>query len=231
VIAALRAGRRIGRVSHRGWPCLMGLRTAPPRVPWDTWAVREPGARAPARHVDLSVGTPVDPTPAVVRDALAPPPTGRATDHARHARAACAAWSTGSRAGAACRASTRGVLPTVGSKDWWRSCRRSRSGAGDVRGAPRTAYPTYDVGARLAARHRCRPTTSRRGRHQCPARVAQLAGQPDGSVLSVAQLREWDAARAIVSVVASDECYAELAWQEPWVSAGVPSLLTARHGR
>ena len=29
-------------------------------------------------------------------------------------------------------------------------------------------------------------------------------------------------------VVASDECYAELAWDEPWASSGVPSLLDPR---
>ncbi len=43
-----------------------------------------------------------------------------------------------------------------------------------------------------------------------------------------------DAARAAAArdgrpvVVASDECYAELAWDEPWVSHGVPSLLDPR---
>jgi succinyldiaminopimelate transaminase len=60
-------------------------------------------------------------------------------------------------------------------------------------------------------------------------------GNPDGSVLSVEQLRAVvEAARAAALregrpvVVASDECYAELAWAEPWASTGVPSVLDPR---
>ena len=37
-----------------------------------------------------------------------------------------------------------------------------------------------------------------------------------------------DAARARGAVVASDECYAELAWDEPWARSGVPSVLDPR---
>jgi aspartate/methionine/tyrosine aminotransferase len=37
-----------------------------------------------------------------------------------------------------------------------------------------------------------------------------------------------EAARAIGAIVASDECYAELAWEEPWASQGVPSILDPR---
>ena len=43
------------------------------------------------------------------------------------------------------------------------------------------------------------------------------------------RLREivaWARPRGVV--VASDECYAELAWEEPWASLGVPSLLDER---
>ena len=43
-----------------------------PDFPWDTLAAAKATARAyPGGFVDLSVGTPVDPTPQVVRDALA----------------------------------------------------------------------------------------------------------------------------------------------------------------
>ena len=50
----------------------MGLRTgALPDFPWDTLVTFAEKARAhPGGIVDLSVGTPGDPTPAVVRDAL-----------------------------------------------------------------------------------------------------------------------------------------------------------------
>src|SRR5690606_34973730 len=52
---------------------------------------------------------------------------------------------------------------------------------------------------------------------------------PTGRVLGVEHLRkvvEWARARGVV--VASDECYAELGWAEPWASEGVPSLLDPR---
>lgn len=54
-------------------------------------------------------------------------------------------------------------------------------------------------------------------------------GNPDGTVRSVDELRAVvDAARGVGAVVASDECYAELAWEEPWASGGVPSILDPR---
>ena len=51
----------------------MGLTTGGlPDFPWDTLGPYQATARAhPDGMVDLSVGTPVDPTPKVVRDALA----------------------------------------------------------------------------------------------------------------------------------------------------------------
>ncbi len=49
---------------------------------------------------------------------------------------------------------------------------------------------------------------------------------PTGRVLDPAHLaRVVAAAREIGAVVASDECYAELAWTEPFTTTGVPSLL------
>ena len=45
-----------------------------PDFPWDSLAADKAlAARHPGGIVDLSVGTPVDPVPAVVRDALAGP--------------------------------------------------------------------------------------------------------------------------------------------------------------
>ena len=48
------------------------MRSALPDFPWDTLAPYKARAQQhPGGLVDLSVGTPVDPTPEVVRDALA----------------------------------------------------------------------------------------------------------------------------------------------------------------
>jgi succinyldiaminopimelate transaminase len=101
-------------------------------------------------------------------------------------------------------------------------------GEGDIVVHPAAAYPTYDVGARLT------------GATPMPAdAVADWAGNPavklvwvnspsnpTGAVASRAYLADVvAAARSIGAVVAADECYAELPWVEPHVSAGVASIL------
>lgn len=213
----------------------MGLLTGSlPDFPWDTLVPYGAKARAhPDGIVDLSVGTPVDPTPAVVRDALAAAadapgyPTTHGTAELREAVAAWYARRRGVK-----DLDPAAVLPTVGSKElvaWLPSL--LGLGAGDVVVHPETAYPTYDVGARLA------------GATPLPAdHVGDWAGRddvrlvwlnspsnPTGAVLDVAALREVvEAARRIGAVVASDECYALLAWDEPWLTGGVPSVLDPR---
>jgi len=212
----------------------MGLVTAAlPEFPWDTLAPFARRARAhPGGIVDLSVGTPVDPTPAVVRDALvaAADWPGYPTTHGTPAlRAAVVDWFARRRGVPGL--DPEAVLPTIGSKELVAFLPSLLGlGAGDVVVHPRTAYPTYDVGARLAGATAL-PADDVAAWAATNARLVWLnsPGNPDGTVRSVAQLREVvDAARATGAVVASDECYAELAFQEPWVSAGVPSLLDPR---
>ena len=210
----------------------MGLLTgALPDFPWDTLVPYAERARAhPDGIVDLSVGTPVDPTPELVQEALAAAADapGYPTTHGTLAlREAVAAWFARRRGVPGLDPSA--VLPTVGSKELvaWLPALLGL-GAGDVVVHPRTAYPTYDVGARLA------------GATPLPADdVAVWAGRPDvrlvwvnspanptGQVLGVDELRAVVAeARRAGAVVASDECYALLAWDEPWAGGGVPSIL------
>jgi succinyldiaminopimelate transaminase len=212
----------------------MGFATgALPAFPWDTLGPVAQLARAhPRGIVDLSVGTPVDPTPAVVRAALAGAadwPGYPATHGTAALRQAVVEWFARRRGVPGLDPAA--VLPTAGSKELVALLPSLLGlGPGDVVVHPRTAYPTYDVGARLA------------GATPLPADdVAAWAGQnvrlvwlnspgnPDGTVRSVEQLRAVvAAARDRGAVVASDECYAELAWEEPWASAGVPSLLDPR---
>jgi succinyldiaminopimelate transaminase len=203
-----------------------------PDFPWDTLVPFQRIAQShPRGIVDLSVGTPVDPTPEVVRAALAAASDapGYPTTHGTpDLREAVVDWFARRRG--APGLDPAAVLPTIGSKElvaWLPSL--LGLGRGDVVVHPVTAYPTYDVGARLA------------GATPFPADdVAQWPdgvrlvwlnspGNPDGTVRSVEQLREVvAAARAIGAVVASDECYAELAWEQPWATAGVPSILDPR---
>jgi len=212
----------------------MGLATgALPQFPWDTLVPFATIARGhPRGIVDLSVGTPVDPTPVVVRDALAAAANspGYPTTHGTLAlREAVVAWFARRRGVPGL--DPVAVLPTVGSKELVALLPSLLGlGAGDVVVHPRTAYPTYDVGARLAGATPL-PADDVEAWAGANVRLVWLnsPGNPDGTVRSVDQLRAVvDAARAVGAVVASDECYAELAWEEPWASQGVPSLLDPR---
>ncbi len=229
----------------------MGLLTgALPEFPWDTLVPFAETARAhPDGIVDLSVGTPVDPTPDVVRQALAAAadspgyPLTHGTPALRHA---VVDWFARRRA--VPDLDPVAVLPTLGSKElvaWLPSL--LGLAAGDVVLHPATAYPTYDVGASLAGASALatdRPADVLDGLRgpddAAGAGAVRLVwlnspGNPDGRVLSVEDLRDVvRAARASAQrtgvdvVIASDECYAELAWDEPWVSEGVPSILDPR---
>ncbi|WP_019134959.1 succinyldiaminopimelate transaminase [Cellulomonas massiliensis] len=221
----------------------MGLLTgALPDFPWDTLVPYADKARAhPGGIVDLSVGTPVDPTPAVVRDALAAAADspGYPTTHGTaELREAVVRWFARRRGVPGLDPAD--VLPTVGSKELVALLPSLLGlGAGDVVLHPSAAYPTYDVGARLAGATP-EPTSDPAGRLRDGAGDVRLVwlnspGNPTGEVLGVEELRAvLEAARAAAArdgrpvVVASDECYAELPWDEPWASDGVPSLLDPR---
>ncbi|QTE28816.1 succinyldiaminopimelate transaminase [Pengzhenrongella sicca] len=204
-----------------------------PVFPWNTLAPYAAIARAhPRGIVDLSVGTPVDPTPAVVQAALAAAADspGYPTTHGTPAlRQAVVDWFARRRGVPGLDPAA--VLPTVGSKEFVALLPSLLGlGAGDVVVHPSTAYPTYDVGARLAGATPLPADDVDAWRGQDVALVwLNSPGNPDGRVRSAAELRAVvDAARAAGAVVASDECYAELAWDEPWASGGVPSLLDPR---
>ncbi|MEN0129974.1 MAG: succinyldiaminopimelate transaminase [Brevundimonas sp.] len=219
----------------------MGLLTgALPDFPWDTLVPYAQRAREhPGGIVDLSVGTPVDPTPELIREALAGAsdahgyPTTHGTAELREAVVRWFARRRGVRG-----LDPAAVLPTVGSKELVAFLPALLGlGAGDVVLHPRAAYPTYDVGARLAGATP-EPTDDPASRLASGGvRLVWLnsPGNPDGSVLSVDELRAVvEAARAAAArdgrpvVIASDECYAELAWAQPWASEGVPSILDPR---
>ena len=202
-----------------------------PDFPWDSLAPLKERASAfvdPSIEgaagrgiVDLSVGTPVDPTPEVVRAALAEAadaPGYPLTYGTADLREAVSAWFA-SRRGAP-GVDPAGVLPTVGSKELvaWLPLLLGL-GPGDVVGFPRVAYPTYDVGARLAGAQPLPVDALTALGPPTAATTPKLLwlntpGNPTGKVLGVEHLRkvvEW--ARRHGVVVASDECYAELDWR------------------
>lgn len=200
-----------------------------PDFPWDTLAGPTALARAhPGGIVNLSVGTPVDPTPAVVRAALeaASDAPGYPTTHGTPAlREAVAAWFARRRGVPGLDPAA--VLPSVGSKELVALLPGLLGlGPGTVVVHPRVAYPTYDVGARLAG---ATPVPADATSAVGPGRVDLVwlnsPSNPTGAVLGVEHLAKVVAwARAREAVVASDECYAELGWTD----APVPSILDPR---
>ena len=168
--------------------------------------------------VDLSVGTPVDPVPAVVQDALASTtntPGYPATYGMPVLREAAAGWLR--RRHGVMGADPANVLPIIGAKEFvaWLPTLLGL-GAGDSVGVPALRYPTYDVGARLAG---ARPTVVEGTVAVGPAPLAMLwvnsPANPHGQVLGVEHLRkivEW--ARDRGTIVVSDECYLEFGWDD-----------------
>ena len=124
-----------------------------PEYPWEALApYRATAAAHPDGPVDLSIGTPVDPTPQNIREALAAASDapGYPTTHGTPAlREAIAEWFERRRGVKGL--SPEAIMPTVGSKELvaWLPFLLGL-GTGDVVVYPRVAYPTYDMGARFA---------------------------------------------------------------------------------
>ncbi|GAA4559981.1 succinyldiaminopimelate transaminase [Pseudonocardia xishanensis] len=204
-----------------------------PDFPWDSLAAAgERAAAHPGGIVDLSVGTPVDPVPAVVRAALSGPAAGEPgypTTYGPASLREAIAGALDRRFGAP--VDPAAVLPTIGSKElvaWLPTL--LGLGPGDVVGVPELAYPTYEVGALIAG-----ATPVRMADGDPPPAGARLVwlnspSNPTGRVLPEDSLRESVAAcRAAGAVVASDECYLSLSFGSPAVSVLAPSVSAGSH--
>lgn len=193
-----------------------------PDYPWDTLApYRQTAAAHPGGICDLSIGTPVDPTPALVREALAAAadwPGYPTTTGTPQLRGAIADWYA-RVFGASVDPATQ-IVPLVGSKEAvaWLPTLLGLAGRGLAVAHPAAAYPTYAMGATLAG---------------VEARVLDVddilagasldgvgllwinsPGNPTGRVLDAGTLREVvRRTREAGVVLASDECYARLGWE------------------
>ncbi|MGD0927125.1 MAG: succinyldiaminopimelate transaminase [Streptosporangiaceae bacterium] len=216
-----------------------------PRFPWDLLASYGQKARAhPDGIVDLSVGTPVDPVPGVVQDALraaANAPGYPATHGTRALREAAAGWLARRHE---VTVEPDAVLPLIGTKEFIASLPALLGcGPGDVVVYPELAYPTYDIGARLAGADavaadalppaglvpapQASATKTTTSNAPGPVRLAWVnsPSNPTGRVLSAGQLAA--AARAVRergAVLASDECYIGLGWTAEPVSVLHPEV-------
>ncbi len=200
--------------------------------PWDAVVpFRERAAEHPQGIVDLSIGSPVDPTPDVIRQALA-----EATD--AHAypqnigtpalREAIVEWYARRRG--VPDLTVDNVLPTVGSKELVALLPTLLGlGEGDIVVFPRVAYPTYEVGARVAGAPPVAPDDPAAWPDGTKLIWINTPGNPDGRTWTVEELAAAvSRARELGAVLASDECYAELGWDGPWASEPVPSILDPR---
>ncbi|WP_305798129.1 succinyldiaminopimelate transaminase [Micromonospora sp. U56] len=190
------------------------------RLPEFTWDTLDAAATVAAAHPDglinLSMGTPVDPVPPVIRQALADAsdaPGYPLTAGTPALRDAIAGWVART-----CEAGIDGlgVLPTIGSKElvaWLPTL--LGIGPGDVVVVPSIAYPTYEDGARLAGATTVRADSLTAVGPTSRVRLVWVnsPGNPTGRVLPAAHLRKVvDWARERGAVVASDECYLPLGW-------------------
>ncbi len=186
-----------------------------PDFPWDTIAAAK---RRAAEYVDgivdLSVGTPVDPTPEVVRRALADAVDAPGYPQTAGTAELCEAiehyltrrWSA---------VEDRQVLPVIGTKEVVAGLPTLLDlGPDDTIVIPVTAYPTYAVGAamtRSSVRLADRPEDLGDLR---PALVwINSPANPTGWTQTANELAAWVRfARERGAVLASDECYGEFGW-------------------
>lgn len=205
-----------------------------PEFPWDTLAGAK--ARAGAHRdgiVDLSVGTPVDPVAPVIQEALA----AAASASGYPATAGTARLRESAVAALQRRFGITGlteaaVLPVIGSKEliaWLPTL--LGLGPADLIVVPELAYPTYDVGARLAGARVLRADSLTQLGPQAPSLYyLNSPSNPTGRVLGIEHLRKvvgW--ARDRGCLVASDECYLGLGWDDQPLSILHPSVCDGDH--
>ena len=203
-----------------------------PEYPWQSL---KPFSEKASLHkdgaIDLSVGSPIDPTPLVIQEALknfSNAPGYPSTAGTPQFRESVATWFENRRQVSGIHPDQ--VMPTMGSKELisWLPVLLGL-GKGDVVVQPKVAYTAYAVGAAFAGA----TLISEDDPEKWPANTKLVwinsPGNPDGKVLSEESFaKAVTRARQIGALLASDECYAELGWSEPWDKQVIPSVLDPR---
>jgi succinyldiaminopimelate transaminase len=186
-----------------------------PDFPWDSLVpFRERAAAHPDGIVDLGVGSPVDPTPQLIRDALAAAgdaPGYPLTAGSPALRQAIVDWYA-RRHGVTVELAN--VMPTIGSKELIGLMPTLLGlGAGDVVVHPTLAYPTYAVGAVAVGATPLASDEPDDWPDETRLVWLNSPANPDGRVWDVEFLRRAvRRARDLGAVIANDECYTELNW-------------------
>lgn len=197
----------------------------PPAYPYDRLdALRPKAAAHDGGIVDLSIGDPCDPPPAVVLDALAhsaserkyPPSIGSVAY-----REAAQQWSArelGVQLELSQLAACIGTKEFVAGLPHWL---RLRSPGKDTVLYPAISYPSYEMGAQLAGARAVPVPVARDGRlllETISAEDAERAlclwvnspGNPTGQLDDLGNAAAWGRAHDVL--VFSDECYVEFTW-------------------
>lgn len=217
----------------------MGFHAYETPYDWGRIAAYKTTAKAaPGGMIDLSVGSPADPVPASVRQALAdaadaPNAYGYpATAGTADLRQAIDEWFREQR-GVDLKSLNAGVTPTVGSKEAVAlMASLLHLGPGDVVVQPRVSYPTYEIGTQLAGASVLKvddvaDVDSWANVPNVKAVWVNSPCNPTGAVISADWLAEIvAAARRIGAVVLSDECYALMDWRSG--ASAAPCALNAQ---
>ena len=188
-----------------------------PDFPWDALAPYGDTARAhPQGIIDLSQGTPVDPTPEfiqqVFRDA-SNSPSYPVTAGTPELRSAIKKWAI-ERVGAT---GDFDVLPLIGSKEivaWLPTILESKKVL-----IPEIAYPTYHVGAVLAGADSVPVDIDAKSWPSADLAWLNSPSNPTGRVHSEVEIKACiDWSRTNKALLVSDECYLEFEQSEHPVS-------------
>ena len=202
-----------------------------PDYPWDAMApFAERAGQHPEGSLNLSVGSPVDPTPQSVRDALAAATDAHAypnTAGTPAVREAIAEWFLRRRG---VTIAPNAVLPTVGSKELVALLPMLLGlGEGDAVVFPPIAYPSYAMGAALVGAQVVAADDPAEWPENTRLVWVNSPANPNGTVKTTEELRAAvERARALGAVIAGDECYAEFGWSAPWDAEPIPSILDPR---
>lgn len=171
--------------------------------------------------VDLSVGTPCDPPPAVLVDALASSGAERgypASIGGPRLREAAADWMQ--RRLACERVPDAGIAACIGTKEFvatlpqWLKLRYPDR---DTVLHPAVAYPTYEMGAMLAGLravgYRSLADIADGDAERALCLWVNSPGNPTGELHDLGAYAAWGRARGVP--VFSDECYVEFTWDGP----------------
>jgi succinyldiaminopimelate transaminase len=206
--------------------------TGLPDYPWKSL---KPYSEKAAKHkdgaIDLSVGSPIDPTPDSVQQALkkfSNAPGYPSTAGTLEFRQSVTQWFARRRQVPGLHPDQ--VMPTIGSKElisWLPTF--LGLGPGDVVVQPKVAYTAYAVGAALSGATLVSEDNPDNWPENSKLIWINSPGNPDGKVLDVAGFAKAVArARELGALLASDECYAELGWSDPWDKETIPSVLDPR---